>query len=1379
MNNESIEIYEQPGAVEIVIEEGEGYVAGEPGLHSNLSDRNNDNQHVITSITGLRDELDMIESPRTLYSDKESVASYYKWGGGANNTWGYFVSMIPDSSTIQICNTLDVFGVVVRNKNAGFVGGKDGEFDGATCGIVVTFGRVDVRCASNVQIGDYVVPGVDGSAVKTNGLPYGYKVYAIDTIEGHRCASIILGAQSDVVYKLGDQLDKAKKQIDINEVNINNAINSAKDAMTKADEATSSGTETSEKLDEISNKVDQTQADIGDLNDAVDRVESSVNQAVTTANNAMTSAKQAVVETSNFRDDLDSQSKQIANVDGKVTVVTKKTSGKYEIVETIDGVNKKDDTVYYAQDTQTYHYYDYDNVKWEETSNSRDAGLTVAMAGIQVATDSNSSSINGLVEWQDETNVSMARIEQKADATGAYIKNIVIDIDKYNVGPYSPAYGFTLEQAMEVLEDGMIYVPIEDQTEENGKCERYRRVDEATPYPDGDDDLDITKVYYEVDGESKQYYYWACDLDTNEYKWLRTEEFPIYYTREFLRGYLYKWSILPSKLYGWIPVDKNYSAIDDINTSDPCVYFSNQEIAIYKDNDNDNYGYWYTEVTDDNQKIIDIAGNETDAYSARTLYKWKSYDVVTEEGSTNTQDGVWTAVATLAGNISNRSVSQIKQYADSISLEVANVKGDVASINATVGDTYSEISSLTSWKNGEEDSSAIITQRAGEDGPEIVISTFQQDGDDVVSQARLTLAVNPDDGSSLRINADNINFTATADYSVIAENIEFSADNIDLTGYVTIEDLQGSGTTTINGANIISGTISGDQINSDGLVVNQNASIGCWNVGTIPNPGNNFWGEYTYSNSLYTISASGQDVGINNESDLTSQTSDCYLTFLRLPKGDGSHVMAIRHKLYKDGTFGDAETKFSIAKNGHLFASSAEITGIINADFGSIGGWSIDGGGIAKKFNVTSGEYVGNYMVGVFSGLYQGRIESSTSFYVEKDGEWQFYVRPTGEMAAKKANITGNINANGGKIGNLIISTDGLKHIKDNKEVYTLDGHGLIINTPDSKIKVGNVSIARQQNTNRTVIEASDELVIRGQNDTEIHLMHLADTTHIEELYVTCHAGEGPLWSTVFSVRARIKNPLRYDLDAEIRYRILNKDHDVLEEVVCTCTIPANETHSSLTQLNTPYSGHIIQFYDNINNEWLSKRSVVDGDFEELVDTAIMIEKSNSVGIRGNLYPMLTSTDEDNGYNLGIPGNVWNTVYARNPTISSSDRNKKTNIHPLSDVYMQIFDSLRPVSYKFKISNNDRTHTGLIAQDVKMAVECAGITTQDFAGYCEWTNSDGVIECGLRYSEFVSLCIDQIQKLKPRVATLEEKVQALEVENTQLKEQMAQLLSQN
>ena len=55
---------------------------------------------------------------------------------------------------------------------------------------------------------------------------------------------------------------------------------------------------------------------------------------------------------------------------------------------------------------------------------------------------------------------------------------------------------------------------------------------------------------------------------------------------------------------------------------------------------------------------------------------------------------------------------------------------------------------------------------------------------------------------------------------------------------------------------------------------------------------------------------------------------------------------------------------------------------------------------------------------------------------------------------------------------------------------------------------------------------------------------------------------------------------------------------------------------------------------------------------------------------------------------------------------------------------------------------------------------------------------NGTIAWFLTYEEFISLNTWQIQKLKPRVATLEEKVEALETKVATLEAENAQLKAQ-
>jgi len=152
-------------------------------------------------------------------------------------------------------------------------------------------------------------------------------------------------------------------------------------------------------------------------------------------------------------------------------------------------------------------------------------------------------------------------------------------------------------------------------------------------------------------------------------------------------------------------------------------------------------------------------------------------------------------------------------------------------------------------------------------------------------------------------------------------------------------------------------------------------------------------------------------------------------------------------------------------------------------------------------------------------------------------------------------------------------------------------------------------------------------------------------------------------------------------------------------------------------------------------------------------------------------FSSLLPSDTDGNYNLGEPGFAWNNLFIKgngfNETGSNiilSDRNCKNSIEPLANEYSTIFDNLVPVTYKYNGGTSDRTHTGFIAQDVKSAIENAGLTTKEFAGYCEWEDNDGNVTCGIRYEELIALCVKEIQDLKKEVKDLKEEVKALKGE---------------
>lgn len=127
----------------------------------------------------------------------------------------------------------------------------------------------------------------------------------------------------------------------------------------------------------------------------------------------------------------------------------------------------------------------------------------------------------------------------------------------------------------------------------------------------------------------------------------------------------------------------------------------------------------------------------------------------------------------------------------------------------------------------------------------------------------------------------------------------------------------------------------------------------------------------------------------------------------------------------------------------------------------------------------------------------------------------------------------------------------------------------------------------------------------------------------------------------------------------------------------------------------------------------------------------------------------------DGAGSLGYSDYRWSVLYAKTSTISTSDRDKKTDISYELDRYDALFERLRPVSYRMKDGTSGRTHTGLIAQDVEQALADCGLTSVDFAAFIRSPREDGGSDYGMRYEELIALCIRQIQKLQDRVAHLE------------------------
>lgn len=141
--------------------------------------------------------------------------------------------------------------------------------------------------------------------------------------------------------------------------------------------------------------------------------------------------------------------------------------------------------------------------------------------------------------------------------------------------------------------------------------------------------------------------------------------------------------------------------------------------------------------------------------------------------------------------------------------------------------------------------------------------------------------------------------------------------------------------------------------------------------------------------------------------------------------------------------------------------------------------------------------------------------------------------------------------------------------------------------------------------------------------------------------------------------------------------------------------------------------------------------------------------------------------------NLGNSGRKWNQLYAANATISTSDRNLKTNIADMSNTQEQLFNKLRPVTFEFINGSSGRTHYGFISQDVEDSLNELGLKGTDFAGFCKdmCVDESGVeildesgnktYDYALRYSEFIALNTYMIQKLQNKIIELEAEIAEL------------------
>ena len=130
-------------------------------------------------------------------------------------------------------------------------------------------------------------------------------------------------------------------------------------------------------------------------------------------------------------------------------------------------------------------------------------------------------------------------------------------------------------------------------------------------------------------------------------------------------------------------------------------------------------------------------------------------------------------------------------------------------------------------------------------------------------------------------------------------------------------------------------------------------------------------------------------------------------------------------------------------------------------------------------------------------------------------------------------------------------------------------------------------------------------------------------------------------------------------------------------------------------------------------------------------------------------------------WSIGRNGAPWydgyiDTIHTLNQVDVTSDANLKENIKPLDERYEKMFNNLQPKSFSLKESPDKNIHTGFIAQDVKEAMDAAGLSTSDFSAYV-----DNGTKLSLRYGEFIALNTMMIQKKQDQIDQLQNEIENL------------------
>ena len=927
---ETVEIIdvEEAEEVEIEVDEAIGWVGGDNTRHYSLYGRDEADQHPITAITGLREELNDIEALDVVYSNERNQANYYLWEDEnilQENRVGYFVSICDDINEIKLCNSdNDIFGVTVDG--AGFIGAQDDVARDIKYGLVVTTGVVHVRCEQSVNVGDYVISNDYGYAQKNKN---GYKVVGRHQINGIEYAEITLVTPIGRMCELTNDVENLEQRMGNAETNIVAAINVANAAYNKAEEsgnisadAIKNALDALDKSNETQDVVSQIGIDTAKAKEMAEQAknisQSAAVAAETIRKEAVETANNALTQASKIKDELGAFAKEMSPL-----AQWEDENGK-GVVGFIARANADSATLASL-------------AEWKEED-----GDNQSIAGTIHKVNEIESVLDHITSRQGTNGSTIAQVEQKADDNNASITSLVASVDKYSVGEYSQAYGLTREQAESILKIGYIYVPTAHKDTENHN-EIFIDSDEEKWFSPGN--------YYEWNINDQGKLDWIEHSTTVIFQSSPPENSNDIYEYWYLNsnkpmdGYeayaLYVWQDAQWKKVNILTGNASNRAVSMIRQT------TNRIAAEVTNAIGDYIGLDARLEADRKAQIAMVAsvvgedGKVTAASIINAVTNGKSSTAITADhivlngynitnGNGSFQiDNDGRMIAT-GGKIGNLHLSNYKLFctANETNAWVSGMNGYYH------GNSGNTIFLWAGARGGENISNSTTANTFGSytwtEARDIITNTANfyvtQDGRLVAHDAEIKGKIEATSGTIGQWTMDVSDSTVTKLYSRPSgrPGTGLSAGTIDSSpafwaGYT------GSGNVPWNDSSW--GTKTAFYVTTGGHLVSKSANIGSWNVDD--------WHIYS---TVYNKDNKECTVSLINTNSYYHGTNT----------NRAADVLIIYDAARTYGT----DYPFSLWKDGTLNCSNVNITGTINAKGGTIGGWNIDNGYIQSSSGI-------------------------------------------------------------------------------------------------------------------------------------------------------------------------------------------------------------------------------------------------------------------------------------------------------------------------------------------------------------------------------------------------------------------------------------------